>query len=221
MAGRKPYERISQREYARRLNCSSESIRKAIKAGKINKGWDAKEGKIIFEIANKEWGDLWLSEMNGGESAALEQVRKMPDAMPHKPPPRDAERRKQERKPIEDMSEDEAIDEAEMYSEDGLDMTMKYSEAVRRKEVYKMAREGLAYRKEAGELVNKSEVYRALFGFGQQIRAGVMAMPDRWLDKILTAPNRAEAYQEFQRACHEALTKLSEGETLELTKSNE
>ncbi len=51
-------ERISQREYARRLGVSNEAVRKAIDSGKIVKGWDKKEQRIIFDIANKEWGAL-------------------------------------------------------------------------------------------------------------------------------------------------------------------
>lgn len=69
-------ERISQREYARRLGISNEAVRKAIEAGKIVKGWDKKEGKIILDIANKEWGALHfknnineiVSEIGGNKS---------------------------------------------------------------------------------------------------------------------------------------------------------
>src|SRR5688500_15726197 len=54
--GRKGFEKVSQREYARRLNISNEAVSKAVREGRIKKGWNAKEGKIIVEAADREWG---------------------------------------------------------------------------------------------------------------------------------------------------------------------
>lgn len=56
--GRKGFEKISQREYARRLGVSNEAVSKAVREGKIKTGWSAKEKRIIVEKADKEWGLL-------------------------------------------------------------------------------------------------------------------------------------------------------------------
>lgn len=58
---RKPTLKVSQREYAKMLGISNELVRLAVKDGKINKGWDAKEKKIIVGQANIEWGALHLT----------------------------------------------------------------------------------------------------------------------------------------------------------------
>ncbi|RAJ00457.1 hypothetical protein LX64_04163 [Chitinophaga skermanii] len=47
---------LSQRQYAKEIGVSNEAVRRAIKDGKIVKGWDAATKKIIPEIANAEWG---------------------------------------------------------------------------------------------------------------------------------------------------------------------
>lgn len=70
---RKGYEKISQREYARRLGISNEAVSKAIREHRIVKGWNKKEGKIIVEHADKEFGFMWretnVSELVDDEPA--------------------------------------------------------------------------------------------------------------------------------------------------------
>lgn len=56
---RKGYEKVSQREYARRLGISNEAVSKAIREHRIVKGWNKKEQKIIVEHADKEFGFMW------------------------------------------------------------------------------------------------------------------------------------------------------------------
>jgi hypothetical protein len=51
-------ERVSQREYAKRLGVSNTAVGNAIEDGKIHKGWDKVEKRIIVPIADKEWGNL-------------------------------------------------------------------------------------------------------------------------------------------------------------------
>ena len=58
--GRKPLEKVSQREYARRLNVSNEAVSRAVGDGRIKKGWSEKERKIIVAHANAEWGALHM-----------------------------------------------------------------------------------------------------------------------------------------------------------------
>lgn len=56
---RKGYEKVSQREYARRLGISNEAVSKAIREKRIVKGWSKKEQKIIVEHADQEFGILF------------------------------------------------------------------------------------------------------------------------------------------------------------------
>lgn len=54
-------EKVSQREYARRIGLSNTAVSKAIRQGKIKKGWDRISGKIIVQYANEEYGDKHLT----------------------------------------------------------------------------------------------------------------------------------------------------------------
>lgn len=71
--GRKGYEKVSQREYARRLNISNEAVSRAVKDRRISKGWDAKEKKIIVEIANQEFGNLHADLTNSNIQKSTNQ----------------------------------------------------------------------------------------------------------------------------------------------------
>lgn len=49
-------EKISIREFARRIGSDEKTVRKAIKSGHIEKGYDKKARKILADTARKEWG---------------------------------------------------------------------------------------------------------------------------------------------------------------------
>ncbi len=73
-------EKISIREYARRIGTSETAIRKAINAGKITKGFDKATKKIIPHHADIEYGRLKnekvevpSSEGNGSDKLKLEK----------------------------------------------------------------------------------------------------------------------------------------------------
>lgn len=51
------YERISQREYAKRLGVSNTHVSNAVNDKLIKRGWDAQAKMIIVQLADKEWGD--------------------------------------------------------------------------------------------------------------------------------------------------------------------
>lgn len=212
--GRQAYERISQREYGRRLGVSNETVRKAIEAGKVSKGWDKKAGKIVFELANEEWGNTYLNQIKDGAAAEADAIKRVQGFEPPNPTP--APKKPQAKKPQdEEMSDEEAMDIAAGLGDPSkLDLTMQFAEAVRREKVYTQAIKGVEYAEKVGKLVNKGEVYRQLFGFGQSVRSAVLAVADRATDELLAAPNRATAHQILTQYLHEALTKLTEGEAL-------
>src|SRR4028118_785732 len=49
---------LSQRAYAKELGLSHNAVSKAIKEGKLVKGWDSEKQKIILPAADVEWGHL-------------------------------------------------------------------------------------------------------------------------------------------------------------------
>lgn len=213
--GRQGFERISQREFARRLNISNEAVSRAVKDGKIVKGWDKKANKIVFERAMEEWGNLHLEATAEGEEATAEVVKRLQDTQaPQQPKPQAPPQITKPRKEKDpDNSEQDAFDELEEY-ELALSARAPFAEALRVEKVAKAKQEIIKLKKETGTLVNKAEVYRQLFYFGQSVRSAMLVIPDRAIDEILAAPNRGTAHQILTKYVHEALTKITEIDTL-------
>lgn len=199
--GRKSYERISQREYGRRLVVSNETIRKAIEAGKINKGWDAKEKKILFEKANEEWGNIYLKPDEGVQEV-ISHLDKVLSDQKNSQGSKDAKIKNSEAKD----TEAEAIAELENFN---LNSKTPFAEALRVEKVAKAKVAELEMKEKIGELVNKDIVYKELFKFGQEVRQAVLAVADRCIDSVIAAPNRSESHNILTKELHAALEKLT------------
>lgn len=182
MSGDK-FERISQREYARRLGLSNEAVSKAIREGKIDRGWDKVEGKIIVEYANIEWG-------------ALHMGTSMPSLFPEQ---------------MLETTEERPLQRLPTPAGKGLSLSNEssFAEAKRVKEIIQAQLAALDLKERKEELVKKDEVYKQLYTFGQQMRIALMATPDRGIDAILAAKSRSEAYNILSTAIVEALEQLT------------
>lgn len=176
-------ERISQREYAKRLGISNEAVSKAIREGKIDRGWDKKEGKIIVEYANREWGALHLKT---NVSRLLQQ------------------------EPGEDLQQSGEWQSA-AGKKGGLTLNNEssFADAKRVREIIHAQLAALDLKERKEELVKKEEVYKQLYAFGQQVRVAVMTTADRSIDTILVAKNRMEAYNILSACLLEALEGLT------------
>ena len=173
-------EKISQREYAKRLGISNEAVSKAIREGKIDKGWDREEEKIIVPYANKEWGAL---HMKTNVSQLLQQEVGEEAQVDGQSPARKGGLT--------------------------LTNESSFADAKRVREIIHAQLAALDLKERKGELVRKDEVYKQLYAFGQQVRLAVMATPDRGIDAILASKTRAEAYQILSGALQEALEELA------------
>ena len=67
----------------------------------------------------------------------------------------------------------------------------------------------LELKEKKGELVRKDAVYKELFQYGQQVRTGMQAIPDRVIDNLLAAKSRAEAHNLLTEAIHEVLQNMT------------
>lgn len=169
--GRKQLERVSQREYARRIGVSNEAVSRAIKDSRIVKGWDPIEKKIIVPHANAEWGLLHMQEN-------LEALLQNPsDSKPRNP------------------------------GSNGLTLNgdSSYMEAKRVREIIQAQLVALDLKERKGELVNKEEVHKQLFSYGQQLRIAFTSVADRNIDAILASKTRAEAHGLLQSAIYDIL----------------
>ncbi|WP_153799062.1 hypothetical protein [Foetidibacter luteolus] len=180
-------ERISQREYARRLQVSNEAVSKAVREGKIKKGWDAKAGKIIVEHANTEWGSVHM----------INNIEKFLPGSAETPNP-----------PSQDLPAN---------AEGDFTLTNKttYAEARRASEILRARQISLDLKEREGELVNRDEVYKKLFSYGQEIRKTFTLIPDTCIDNIRAAKSRAEAHNVLTNAIYTALEKVT-SENLDL-----
>lgn len=169
-------EKISIREYARRIGVSETAIRKAIKKGKIFRGYDPDNKKIIPAYADKEYGSLM------SESSAVPTSSGTKDNM----------------------------------GRVSLTKDMPYAEIKKAKELVQTKLLALELQREEGKLVNKEQVYKELFDFGRTMRTSLLQIPDRYIDDILRAPNRHEAYTILVKAITDSLALLSDTSTLKL-----
>lgn len=181
--GRVSLERISQREYSRRLGISNEAVSKAIREGKIVKGWDKKQQKIIVQHANVEWGAL---HMKTNVTKLLQQEPGEPSSVNEQTP-----------------NTNGATNNLTLTN------TSSFGDARRIKEIIAAQLLSLDLKERKEELVKKDDVYKALFAFGQQIRVALMVIPDRVIDAVLASRNRAEAHQLLTGEIHSALENLT------------
>lgn len=193
--GRTGFERISQREYAKRLGLSNEAVSRAVKEGRIVKGWDKKANKIIVEHANLEWGAL---HMKTNITALLQQEPGETITRPQQ----------MEQLPVYDKPNKPA---AGVSNENAMTLTSTstYAEAKRVREIIGAQMAAIDLKVKKDELVRKDEVYKQLYTFGQQMRIAILSIPDRTIDSILASKHRAEAHQLLTGELHAALESLT------------
>lgn len=192
---------ISIREYGRRRGCSDTAVRKAINAGKIIEGVARdKRGKVLGineEIANAEWAmnhDPMKERVTQNGEASARFLEPETNAEPNPQP-------KQQGK-------------STGYS--GAANENSLAAAKRVQALYKAKLSELEYKQKSGKLVDKQEVYKQLYGAGQELRQAFQTIPDRFIDDILAATNRNEAHQILFNAIADVLEGLAEIEKREL-----
>jgi predicted transcriptional regulator len=180
-------ERISIREYARRVGVSDTAVRKCIKAEKIVRGvvYDA-NGKpyIIPSIANAEWAKSYDPSyervtQSGGRATVY-------SAAPQ---------------PIEDAVAPPSTNQTTDTS---------LAAARRAQAVYKAKILEMEMKQKQGSLVNKDQVYKELFEAGKELRQSFEKLPDRIIDDILAARTRNDAHLILKDSIFDILNGLTE-----------
>jgi len=179
---------VSQREFSRRMGCSDTSVRKAIKAGKISKGLrfdDNGKPCIHYDTAFKEWQASYNPEYASNDvvRTKLMATKPLPETEDDDAPPLTNDRNK----PMSSLA------------------NAKTAQAVYRAKLLKVELD-----QKLGNLVDKKEVYMALFEAGREVKTAIMSIPDRYIDAIVSAKTRNEAHTILTRALIEALDVLSD-----------
>jgi hypothetical protein len=172
-------ELVSVREFSRQIGCSDVAVHKAIKAGKIVKGYvkvSPKKWMIDPDIAASEWGKHFNPNYDRNENIRA----KIGDG-----PKAPAE--------VEEPKTGQSL-----------------AEIKRLNAQVKLQLDAIELKKKRGELVDKRQVYTALFEAGQTIKNQVLGVPDRILDEMLAASSRNEAHTILYKALVQALEALAD-----------
>lgn len=167
-------ERISIREYSRRIGTSDTAVRKAIKAEKIIDGVVYDEnGKpyIVPSIANSEWSKSY--------DPSYERVTKSGG-------PVRVYQNRNSGQPKEESEEQESV------GKHTVDASL--ASARRAQAVFKAKILELEMKQKQGALVDAKQVYASLFDAGKEIRSALERIPDRVIDSVLAASTRSEAH---------------------------
>jgi phage terminase Nu1 subunit (DNA packaging protein) len=225
-------EKISIREFARRLGCSDTAIHKAIKAGRIVEGYDAEDKKIIPDIAEAEYKantDARLTRVFSQDSE-LERVERQRQLIAEQKAAvakeheelREQQQRNEELKQQPGQIEQKAVVFEEQPPERQVPEKSKHGRVVQNdvdmnaarkaEAVYRAKLKQLEYEEKSGKLVNKQEVYRELFAVGKEIRTALLAVPDRVIDNLLASTSRNEAHSLLYKSISEILEVLADTE---------
>lgn len=203
--------KISIRAYAKELHVDESAIRSAIEAGKIKNGVvyvqrvingkKKKVPKIIAKIATKEWG---FTHLNPKPQRGL-SAKKVADKL---------EQKKESiilSNPEEkNDSEDKEYTYTELIKEIKITPGLSYQQALLRKEILATAREKMELEEMQGILVRKSDVEKALFAMGDQLKKSLLNIPARCIDEIIAAPNKIEANNILTLEINQVLTSMSQ-----------
>jgi hypothetical protein len=178
---------ISIRAYSRSKGCSDTAVHKAVKAGKIVNGLVIRDGKKFIDpvIADAEWST--------NHNPAYEKVTKKggPVFGDGEPAPKAVPPSSAPGAPAVPAVGDGTL-----------------AAAKKAKAVYDAQLARLDYETRAGKLVPKADVYKALYSAGQELRTSLMAIPDRVVDEMLSAPSRNDAHQMLVEAIASSLEAL-------------
>lgn len=186
--------KISVRAFARKNKVSDTAIHKHIKADRIVKGIIRDEhGKLkgLDDVIAQQEYDAW----GGGDHSHHYEGGKRSNRTGSDSPGPEVKTEKTDTPPGSVGGPDKLT-----------------TDARRMKAVYTAKKDELVYKKMAGELIDKSEVYRQLFGFGTLIQDEMMKIPARVIDSILAAPNRNTSKNILTEEISKALEKIIEAQ---------
>jgi hypothetical protein len=179
---------ISLREFARQIGVGEKTVRDGIRLGKISKGviHDGNRPKILYSEAIKE-----VEAFNLGYRAKLVKGEVTPVKGSKEDPPTPPE------------------EEGQYIA--GLGPETPLATAQRAEKIFKAQLASLEVSEKVGTLVSKAEADKQLFKFGGEIRARLLALPDRIADDLISlAPDRNAVYSLLTDSLIEALEALSE-----------
>jgi hypothetical protein len=186
------FSSVSIAAYARELEVSPRLIRKAIDEKKIVKAIHYK-GERICGINKYQASWEWLENSPGANSFNKKHLVERLEGLAEHGKPEQAELK----------SKKSNIETSDLES-------LTSSELRKKQEILKIEKLELELREKKGFLVEASKVSESMYNFGSQIKASIMAVPDRIIDDLMASENRAEAYLKLQKALSDSLRDLAD-----------
>jgi len=175
-------ERVSIREYARRINVNEKAVRKAIAAGRIVTGYDADAKKILPDLANAEWGhkhEVTRAQPGVSRAKAIEKLGASPALQPIT-------------QRVAEVSDESAAVLVDLLK--GLTITphMQVAEAMRIREVIGAGLDKIKLAEAEGRVVAKDKVEKVLYTLGNELKKALLNIPNRVVRDIMAATNEVE-----------------------------
>lgn len=191
-------EKVSIREFARRVSVSDTAIRKGIASGKISKQavtFHPGNGRpeLLFDIAIADW------RANGG---GLQKEEGRDTNPKKKAAPVNKEQVMKEA--VAEVADNVSVPQQPKDSN-----SISLAEAKRQAAIYDSKLKGLELAERQKILVPRDKVYRELFAISQEVRTALQGVPDKYIDNILACKTRSEAHSMLYLAITEALEGLT------------
>ena len=201
-------ERVSIREFARRLGCTEAAVRRARKKGYLGNGieGEGRKVKVLVETARASWAKH--HEPEGRQNSVLFQRLHQAEPLTDYPPDIPLSQDIPDKPPVSTAASAPPAARSEAKT--------AVTEANKVKATFTAATAKLNYEKAAGKLVEKDKVYAAFFTIGQEFKATMMAIPDRYIDEIHAAEDRNTAHSILHNAIAQALEHLSETREIDI-----
>lgn len=190
-------EQLSQRAYAKLIGCSDGAIRKAIAAGKFSYGYDADQKKIDPVEAKK---NPWVQEQLGVKAKPGVSRDKAIKKLAAKVATSDDDEEDEDSVP--DIAE---MDMDSLLASIKISTTMSASRAMRLREVVQLALEKNKLATQAGMLVEKEKVDKALFAMGSELKKALLNIPQKVVRDIMLAANEITGINILTTAINDVL----------------
>jgi hypothetical protein len=204
-------EKITVAELARRLKITEGAVRKAIKAGRIEKGFDAKERVILYPLAMQEYKANTIARATSkpapepdAKEVASAVAKARTEAKQGPPKARETAKRAMPKGP---EIEAEAGAEEAPLNLDVLD-TASLNEARRVEAICKARRAKIELQQLENSLVNAGDVYRELFAVGKQVCVAFELIPDRVTANMLACEDVHEAREMLAQEIKDTLKRM-------------
>lgn len=203
---------VSNRQFAKMVGRPESSVRKAKERQSILEGVTA-DGKLIPEIAAREWGVLILPEFGGSEKPVVKKTVTPAKIkiVKSKPAPITADDFVKEMlgEPVPKVSKED-VDDFDEDQEDEMSEGTTKVEAERRIAIFKAKMAELAYKEKKRTLISVDKL-KIIQEYGAQIRTDIEGIPDRIIDEILAnADDRKASKRILIEEIYNTLNRLSE-----------